>query len=314
MKLDMLLGNRQTKAALKTALAAGKLPHAIVLAAPDGCGRGFAARCLAADYLFPGGGSAAESAMRNESPEFLVVAGEGKSGQIPVASIRAVRQEIYRSSLSAAGRVVWIRDAHKMAAPAFNALLKVLEEPPEGALFILTTGDSAMLPATIASRCVVYGLGPVPQADCQTALQAALPQADPLQTVLLSTLYGGRIGLGLAALQNPARFATLQDALAAASAAATEDRYGLLRIFSGYESSADGERERREDFLSDMTDIFETWLRGAHCEGLPAAEPATAARLLPPLAQARLALRGNAAPKIALAGLCARLATPPRHN
>ncbi|MDL2324129.1 AAA family ATPase [Ruminococcaceae bacterium OttesenSCG-928-A16] len=309
MQLDNVLGNEQTKAALKAALAAGKLPHAILLTAPAGCGRGFVARLLAADYLYPHGGPAAQAVVNNQSPELLTVQGEGKSGQIPVDSIRAVRQEIFHSSFSAGGRVVWIQDAHKMAAPAANALLKVLEEPPAGALFILTTGDAASMPQTIVSRCVIYPLAPAPLAACQQTLQAALPpEYEPHLPHLLSVLYGGRIGLGLRVLQNQARYATLQSALEAAKAAGERDRYTMLRVFCGYEGRADGDRDRREDLLADMTDIFESSLRGGAAPGLPALAPAVAAKLLPPVLQARLALRGNAAPKITFAALTARLA------
>lgn len=308
MQLEALLGNKATKAALKTSLAADKLPHAILLAAPDGCGRGFAARCLAADYLYPAGGAAAAAVMAGQSPELICIQGEGKSGQIPVDTIRAVRQEIFHSSLSASGRVVWIKDAQKMAAPAFNALLKVLEEPPEGAIFILTTADSSLLPPTILSRCVVYTLAPPALADCILALQTALPQnAAPGLPEMLSTLYDGRIGMGLQVLQNPARLATLQDALEAAHAAAKQDRYQLLRIFTGYEGRAEDDRQRRDDLLADISAVLRVGLRNVTAPKLPAIAPATAAHLLPPLAEARLALRGNANPKITFAGLCARL-------
>lgn len=175
MQLDAIAGNTGVVASLKTALASGRLAHGVLLTAPDGCGRGFVARCLAADYLAPQGGPPAEAVLRCESPEMLVVAGEGKSGQIPVDRIRAVRRDIFHSALSANGRVVWVRDAHRMAAPAANALLKVLEEPPEGAIFLLTAHDAAAVPATITSRCTLYPLAPVSVAECEAALAAKAP-------------------------------------------------------------------------------------------------------------------------------------------
>ena len=308
MQLDALVGNAGVVGALHTALAANRLSHGILLTAPDGCGRGFAARCLAADYLYPNGGPGAEAVLRRESPELLIVEGEGKSGQIPVDKVRAVRRDIFHSSLSAAGRVVWIRDAHRMAAPSANALLKVLEEPPSGAIFILTAYDAAALPATVVSRCTLFPLAPVTQELCEKALQHALPQsADPTLPALLAALYGGRIGLGLRALQEAERLAIVHDALSLAKAAGAGDMYTLLRIFTAYEGRAEGDRERREALLADTSDALAAALRGTAAPGLPAITNTVAARLLAPLQQTRLDLRANAAPKLAFSALAIHL-------
>ena len=308
MQLQKLAGNTGFKQVVTNLLKTGLLPHAVLLTAPDGCGRGYAARLLAADYLHPAGGAEADAVLREESPELLVVRGEGKSGQIPVDRVRAVRQKVHYSSLSAGGRVVWICDAHMMAAPAANALLKVLEEPPPGVLFILTTRDASQLPLTIASRCALYALSPVSVQECEDALRQHMPpEADDDLPALLSAVYGGGIGLGLRVLREEGRLRILRDALAAAEAAGQGNRYSLLRFFSAYESRADGEKENRDMFLSDFAAVLEASLRGTSLRGVPALAPALAAHLLVPLQQARTALRGNAAPKITLTALAVQL-------
>lgn len=307
-KLEAFLGNEEFKQAVGALLGAGRLPHALLLAAPDGCGRAFAARLLAADYLYPEGGPAADAVARGESPELMVVQGEGKSGQISVAAVRAVRADVHLSSLSAGGRVVLLQDAHRMTTAAVNALLKVLEEPPEGVVFVLTTIGASAVPLTVQSRCTLYTLAPVAVATCEEFLRRNLPLgADVSLPPLLAAVYGGRIGLCLRALRQEGRLDTLQDAISAAEAAAKVDRYTLLKIFSRYEGRADGDRERREDFLSDMCDVLSASLSGDAAAGLPKAPPAVAATLLSPITEIRLALRGNAAPKIAFAALCAQL-------
>ncbi len=308
MKLDALIENTETKQALSAALANSKLSHAILFVSSAGCGANFAARSLAADYLFPTGGPGAEAVLRGEGSEVLLVQGEGKSGQIPVDAIRAVRADIFHSALSAAGRVVLIRDAHKIAAPAANALLKVLEEPPSGALFILTAPSAASVPPTILSRCTVYPLAPVSLPACQAALETCLPQqADPTLPALLAAVYGGRIGAGRKTLSSPDRQAILQDALAAASAAAARNRYMLLRIFSRYEGRADDDRDKREALLSDFSDALSANLLGLAAPGLPAILPAVAALLLPPVSAARTSLRGNSSPKLTFTALAIHL-------
>ena len=308
MQLDLVAGCGAAVAALKQAFATQSMQHAVLLVGPDGCGRNFVARCLSADYLFPEGGAGAQAVMNGQSSEVLLVAGEGKSGQIPVDKIRAMRSDVFLSSLSCAGRVVHIRDAHRMAAPPANALLKVLEEPPSDVLFVLTAQSPAALPATILSRCSLYTLTPAGPALCQPLLEKALPQnADSRLPELLSALYDGRVGLGLKALASEERLAILMDALTAADAAAKRDSYRLLCLFSGYEAGADGERERREALLADLTDALSAAMRGVPAPGLPAMPHAAAALLLPLVADTRIALHGNAAPKLAFTALVAAI-------
>lgn len=311
MQLDNLLGNTETKQALCTALSTGRLPHAVLFAAPDGCGRGFAARCLAADYLFPAGGPAAAAVMAAQSPEFLVVEGEGRSGNIPVARIREVKSDMFLSALSAHGRVVWIKNAHQMGIAAANALLKVLEEPPAEVLFILTAADSSRIPVTVRSRCALYPLAPVSLVDCERTLgQQMPPGTDPSLPALLAAVYGGRIGSGLNALADPARLTILQNAMGAAKAVAAGGKYELLRIFSGYEGRGDDGRLAREALLADLADIFTACLHGAAAEALPAVPPGAAARSLPPVLDAAEALRQNGAPKLVLTSLAVKLMNP----
>ena len=71
--LDSLLGNETLKESLSAALAAGRLSHSILLCGEAGTGAGFAARCLAADYLYPNGGASAAQVLAGQSPEYLLL-------------------------------------------------------------------------------------------------------------------------------------------------------------------------------------------------------------------------------------------------
>jgi DNA polymerase-3 subunit gamma/tau len=69
-----------------------------------------------------------------------------------VEDIRDLREKVYLSSIRG-GRRVWILDeAHMLSKSASNALLKTLEEPPEGLVFVLATTEPEKLPPTILSR------------------------------------------------------------------------------------------------------------------------------------------------------------------
>ena len=67
--LERLFGNDALKRDLSAALQSGRLAHSILLIGEPGCGAGFAARCLAADYLYPAGGPHAEAVLRGEDTE-----------------------------------------------------------------------------------------------------------------------------------------------------------------------------------------------------------------------------------------------------
>ena len=120
--LERIAGNRELKQDLKTALGSGRIAHSILLVGEPGCGAGFAARCLAADYLYPDGGPHAEAVLRGQDTESIVVRGEGASGQIKVEAIRDARQNIQKSALSsdAEGRVLFIYGAQNLNGASAN--------------------------------------------------------------------------------------------------------------------------------------------------------------------------------------------------
>ncbi len=308
MQINAFLGNKQAVNAIQTAMQKGQLSHALLIAAPDGCGRGFLARCIAADYLYPAGGAGAAAVMQQQSPELIVIEGEGRSGNIPVARVREVRSQIHHTSLSATGRAVWIKDAHNMAAPASNALLKVLEEPPPNVLFILTTRNASALPLTLQSRCVLYSLHALPVAVCRQQLLDQLPEEqDPHWADVLSVLYNGRLGAGLKTLHSEEKMQTVQDALALVQAVQQHDEYTVLKILSAYEGRADDDRAHRQTLLNHLTDALEASLLGTGGDLIPAVSHAKAAACLPAVGQAQAALQANAAPHITFTSLAIKL-------
>lgn len=105
----------------------------------------------------------AEAVLRGQDTESIVVRGEGASGQIKVEAIRDARQNIQKSALSsdAEGRVLFIYGAQNLNGASANAMLKIMEEPPEGVMFLLTASSAAAVLPTIRSRCAAYTMAPV---------------------------------------------------------------------------------------------------------------------------------------------------------
>ena len=302
--LERLCGNEALKENLSAALAAGRLPHSVLLCGAGGLGKNFAARLLAADYLYPAGGPGAEAVLADRSPECLVVRAEGAADIIPVARVREVRAAVRATGLSAEGRVALIEDAQKMQAAAANALLKVLEEPPTGVLFLLTTDSEAAILPTIRSRCAAYTLAPLERQDCVRLLCArGCPAED---AAFLSAVYGGALGRCLAAAGDPQRFALLRTAAEFVSLSARGDRFGLLAAAKEFETKA--RREEAGIFLSDLAELYAAALDGREIPGLPAVSRPAAARSLPAVFEAARRLRAAGNAKLVCTLLALRLA------
>ena len=126
MMLDRMEGNAELKTSVHQMLASRRLTHSVLLVGEEGLGAGFAARCIAADYLYPAGGAPAEALLRGECCRAVGKAGKRDSGQIEtgivreaisvegmgaggrylVSQVTAMRSEIFNTSLSAEGRAV----------------------------------------------------------------------------------------------------------------------------------------------------------------------------------------------------------------
>ena len=273
--LERLAGNAALKADLGRALAANRLSHSLLLVGEPGCGAGFAARCLAADYLYPQGGPHAEAVLRGEDTECLTLRGEGASGQIPVAKIRTAREAIQRSALSAdaRGRVLFLYGAQNLNGASANALLKILEEPPEGVLFLLTAVSAATVLATIRSRCALYTVAPVARAAAAAVLQNAAPAAplpDLPSPAELAFLYEGHIGSGLRIQRDTGARARLADARRLCGFAERGETFLALGLLSGYEK----EREGVPELLRQAACLASGALRQPGYAGLSAARAA----------------------------------------
>ena len=89
------------------------------------------------------------------------------AGDTQVGQIRELMDEMAYAPAQGRFRVLVIDEVHALGngpkAPAFNPLLKTLEEPPPHARFILATTDPQRLPATVRSRCLCFSLSPIPR-------------------------------------------------------------------------------------------------------------------------------------------------------
>ena len=258
MMLDRMEGNAELKTSVHQMLASRRLTHSVLLVGEEGLGAGFAARCIAADYLYPAGGAPAEALLRGECCRAVGKAGKRDSGQIEtgivreaisvegmgaggrylVSQVTAMRSEIFNTSLSAEGRAVLLYHVERMNEESANALLKVMEEPPEGVLFLLTADSLAGVLPTIRSRCVSFAIAPVSPADC--ARYCTAHGVDKKTAALYSELFDGHIGTVLTAARDKARTEQVDKAMELARAAQAGDSYTAAVLLAPYEKDKAG--------------------------------------------------------------------------
>ena len=152
--LDRVPGQDTAMAFLRG--AAVRPHHAYVLAGPEGSGKSLAARAFAAALLCDDGGCGecrdCRLALGERHPNEFIIEPEGRD--IHVDTIREeVWQPAYRTAPEPGRKVFVLREADRLSPAAADTLLKVLEEPPADAVFLLMSARAHELPDTVLSRC-----------------------------------------------------------------------------------------------------------------------------------------------------------------
>lgn len=154
---------------LEGILKSGRYAHAYLFAGPKGTGKTSTARILArilnepknAKQVLAKKGPLLEPSVEND---LLVKISQGQSQVVleqdaashrGIDDIRALQEQISVIPSEGLIRIVILDEVHMLTTEAFNALLKMLEEPPERVVFILATTELHKIPATVQSRCEI---------------------------------------------------------------------------------------------------------------------------------------------------------------
>ncbi len=153
-----VVGQEHITETLQRQVAEGRLSHAYLFTGTRGTGKTTCAKILAraVNCEHPENGNPCNrcpSCLGIESGRFLDVVELDAASNNGVDSVRALRDEAIYSPAQVKKRVYIVDEVHMLSTPAFNALLKILEEPPEHLMFILATTELHKVPATILSRC-----------------------------------------------------------------------------------------------------------------------------------------------------------------
>ena len=153
-----VVGQEHITSTLRRQVAEGRLSHAYLFTGTRGTGKTTCAKILAraVNCEHPVDGdpcNCCPSCLGIESGRLLDVVELDAASNNGVDSVRALRDEAIYSPAQVKKRVYIVDEVHMLSTPAFNALLKILEEPPEHLMFILATTELHKVPATILSRC-----------------------------------------------------------------------------------------------------------------------------------------------------------------
>ncbi len=205
---DDVSGQQAVTQTLKTQLLSGRMSHAYLFTGSRGTGKTSCAKILAkaVNCLHPDNGNpcnVCEACRAIDSGSCMDVLEIDAASNNGVDNVRDLRDDAIYTPSQVRMRVYIIDEVHMLSISAFNALLKIIEEPPEHLLFILATTELHKVPATILSRCQRFSFRRISQEDIAARLQYVAYQEnidldDSAARVLARLADGGmRDGLSL---------------------------------------------------------------------------------------------------------------------
>ncbi len=259
MLLDQFFQNDKPKQTLVNFITDGRLPHTVLLEGEDGCGKTTFARMMAAAVLCEredvrerpcGECRSCRLIMEDNHPDVRIVQSENKLNSFHIDKIREIRAEVHIRPNDGDYKIYILRNAQNMTEQAQNALLKMIEEPPERVLFILTCDNRTRVLPTILSRAAVLVLSTCTPAECAKALERLMPQIPNERRQQAADLAVGNIGKALAILQDDQKLKLACDARRIGQMICAGGEYGLLACLQEYTGS-----KKREDFLALLEEI-----------------------------------------------------------
>ena len=203
MSFEGLLGNERLKENLRMSVGRGRISHFYLISGPTGSGKHTLAKLLSAAILCQGDSkpclscNACRKVMGDAHPDCITIT-DPDHKTVAVDIVRDARADMYVMP-NESDRKVYIFP-QELRVEGQNALLKILEEPPEYGVFILLSDNPEKLLPTVRSRCAELNLLALPEGILRQSLKEKFPNADEESLSAAIMRSGGYLGQAMALL------------------------------------------------------------------------------------------------------------------
>lgn len=274
MGFEAFLGNERLKENLTGSLRRGRISHFYLICGPEGSGKHTLAKLLAEAILCTGDAApcgrcnACRKVRDGNHPDFITVT-DPEHKNIAVKIVREIRDDMFIRPNEADHKIYLF--AQDMGMEGQNALLKVLEEPPEYGVFMILTENPEKILPTVRSRCTELKLSALPVDTLRGALAQQFPNASQEDLTAAIERSGGFLGQAQKILESGE--AVMEQSVIFAESFARRDTLALTGLLVSMEKT---KRDQLVEILSQWLELLEAAL--AHRSGMNAVS--SLARLL----------------------------------
>ncbi len=239
MNFNHFLGNEKVKEQLSFLMASERLPHAIVIEGDEGIGKRTLAHEIACALVCRSDDdrpccecAQCRKAEKGIHPDIFEYSAVGGARSFHVDVVRNVINDVYMPPNEAESKIYILGNAHCMNESAQNAILKVLEEPPSYAVFILTVTSRTMLLETVLSRSVTLTLSGVNAGTGAEHISKENENIDFNEAREAMIAFKGNIGKATESLVGGKMQKTMELVKSICNAAMADNEYELIKCTS----------------------------------------------------------------------------------
>ena len=236
MGFEGLLGNERLKENLRVSVGRGRSAHFYLISGPAGSGKKTLAKLLSAALQCQSEDKpcltcpACRKVLNDSHPDCITITDPDHKA-VAVDIVREARSDMYVVPNEGQKKIYVF--PQELRIEGQNALLKILEEPPQYGVFILLTDNPEKLLPTVRSRCTELNLLALPDGILTQALQREFPNTDPNSIAAAVSRSGGFLGQAKELLEQGAEVSTQTEGFV--QAFAHKDALGLVTTLAGME-------------------------------------------------------------------------------